>query len=191
MLDKSASKTLVYRVGRKDIREVQKVLDFRPYTSKLEDIHDYLNFDLFYFDESGSLGLEKEEKRLVDNINSRMNILDLYTQKYIVFNDKFSSSTSIEQAKIKINLLKKKNFLTDKIVVTTLLDTSVRAGLTVELDVDYESESTSASYSGKYLVEGTKHSWNSKEMKGYTQMILSRQKTEYPLQSKLTGKLMR
>jgi hypothetical protein len=81
--------------------------------------------------------------------------------------------------------------LIDRIAVTTLLDVSSCAGKMVELETDYEQENMSSSYSGKYLIESSTHIWDSKTVKGYTQMILSRQKAEFPINSKITGELIK
>ena len=191
MLKRKSSKTLYYKSGRKDMTELQKVLEFRPFSLRLDSINSKVYYNHFYLDETGSLDLEEEKLSIIDNRQSPYSIFGGSKETKTVFNQKISDSKLIEQSYVSVNNEKKRSMLMDRIAVTTLLDISSCAGKIVELETDYEKENISASYSGKYLIESSTHIWDSKTIKGYTQMILSRQKTEFPINSKITGELIK
>lgn len=191
MLKRRSSKTLYYRSGLKDMSELQKILEFRPFSLRLDSINSKINYNYFFLDENGSLDLEEKRLSIIDNKISPFPIFDGSKEIRTIFNNKISTKKSIEQAHILANNEKKRSMLIDRIAVTTLLDVSSCAGKIVELETDYEQENMSSSYSGKYLIESSAHIWDSKTVKGYTQMILSRQKAEFPISSKITGELIK
>jgi hypothetical protein len=182
-------KTLYYRSGIKNMNELQKIMEFRPFSLRLDSTIEKIYYNYFYLNEDGSL--EKEKLSLLDNKESPIPIFKAIKEFETIFNNRFSTDAMIEQSNIEINLKKKKNSFFDRIAVTTLLDISSCAGKLIDLEVDIEQETISASYSGRYLIEASTHIWDSKTMKGYTQMILSRQKTEFPVNSRITGDLIR
>ena len=189
MYSRKAFKTLVYRIGRKDINEVNKVLEFRPFSLQLDKTYPNISYRHSFIEEDNPTVLETVNYEMTDNKQSPLPIFKPSNLFTTVFGG-FSSDEDKQKAEVQINLQKRNNDLMDRIAVTTLMDTSVCAGKIVQLDTDYDSGNMSGSYSGDYLVEGTNHYWDSSSMKGFTQMILSRQKATFPVGSKLTGGLL-
>lgn len=73
-------------------------------------------------------------------------------------------------------------FLTNKVFVLTPLNVQLTAGKTVDVSVatsQGENES-SLSYSGKYLIEKSTHTWNGETQNGFSQLVLSRKNKQLP-----------
>lgn len=191
MRERKSYKTLMYRSGRDKMEEIQKILEFRPFSLKLDSVYPNLKTRLFYIEDSDDLTLQEEEILVTDNGETPLPIFTKSKDFVTKFNNKISSIESLDRQRAKINDEKRQYLLIDRIAVTTLLDVTSCAGKIVTLDVDFEQENISASYSGDYLIEGSTHIWDSKSQKGYTQMILSRQATEFPVESDLIGGLFR
>lgn len=191
MLTRRSYKTLIYRSGKNDMSEIQKVLEFRPFSLRLEKIYPNLKMNLFNIDEEGDLNIELKKLSVLDNNLSPIPIKGAINSFSTFFNNKIGSVKSLASLTAEANLNKKGNNLLDRIAVTTFLDVTACSGKIVSLDVDIENEDISEAFSGDYLIEGSTHIWDVNSQKGYTQMILSRQKTNFPIGSKLVGGLFK
>lgn len=190
MLNRKAYKTLYYKSGINDISSLEKVLELKPFSSKLSEVYPYLTMTQYTIDEDGNLDLEKANYSIKDNRKTPLPVIDKINLSNFQFSNEIKSLDDNKKDLIKLIQKKKGHSQFDRLIVKTFLDITSSAGKVVNLEVDYDLENRSAAYSGTYIIEMSKHTWNSKIQKGYTTMILSRQKATFPMESKITRSLI-
>lgn len=190
MVKKSPVKTIKLTPKLDEIGVLEHILEFNPFSSRYENIKDYLKFNHAYILDDENLSINEDLKNIIDNRQTPMSIIEEENITYIV-NEDFADETSIKQSEIRINNLKKEKNTLDRLFVTTLLDTSIGAGKVIKVESEYQDDNISSSFTGNYLIEATQHSWESETEKGFTRMILSRQKVSYPSDSTITKDLMK
>jgi len=76
----------------------------------------------------------------------------------------------------KLNMERRKGLTFDKFTVLTFLDPSLHAGQMVEVDayLDVPGSEKAESFSGRFLIEASEHTWSASELMGYTKLIIGR-----------------
>lgn len=94
----------------------------------------------------------------------------------------------------KFETMKDSLFL-DRLMIGTYLNTDLRAGKTITLDLPTRKTDTgddlSLLFRGKYLIEDSKHVWNGKSKSGYTKILVSRRGVNVPDQYQIKGKFIK
>lgn len=151
----------------------------------LLDLKPHLNKTLYYYDNKGNI--KEEEKTIQDYIPNGTSFLTKTNlenktglQKLLSYDRKLPS-TKNNNLGLVINSLKE-TFHNEKLVITINLNTELRAGKKVNINIptniDKEKTEISTRFSGNYLVESSYHRWTGNT--GISILILSRQSTQLP-----------
>lgn len=182
LIERSPAEELLLIPGEYEINEKNRILDFKPLSENYIDLQKTLIYQ--YFERNiDSFELTETEK----------NIKEVYPGDYLVSQEEsvvsnmkyFSRSNSKEYED---NILGQKLFLlrngllTNKILVTIPLNTNLVAGKTVDIAASkaFLENENSTSYSGKFLVERSQHTWDGSSQNGVSQLLLSRKNKVLP-----------
>jgi len=182
LIERSSETELLLIPGDYAINERNRVIDFKPLSEDYNSLQKTLIYQYF---ERGVDSFELTE--------SEKNIKEVYPGDYLVSQEELilTGTEYFSRSNIKEyedNVLGQKLFnlrsglLTNKILVTIPLNTNLVAGKTVDLVASkaFLENENSLSYSGKFLVERSQHSWSGESQNGFSQLLLSRKNKTVP-----------
>ncbi len=164
-------------------KENNKILSFQPFSIKLEKEISNLFFKRIYIDEENAETIKETEVSILDSYKSNYPFYDVEKRKSYEF-FKIENDIGFKKDSARWNTKKILSLFPEKALVTTLLNTELISGTTINLDITYEAGHSSDTFSGEYVIEDSQHSWNKESKLGYTNLILGKVKSKLPAGSK-------
>lgn len=109
-----------------------------------------------------------------------MNFGDMPTGYMNLGFDDTEAGKSENKEGAKINSTKKSAII-DRFLILQPLNPKLKSGNLVQLNIyssENDGDALSTHYSGKYVIENSEHIWNSKELRGYTKILVGRKYTK-------------
>jgi len=168
------------------------LFSFFPFTEKLD--RTLTNFSANGKLLNKDLSFEKVDKSIATNADNKIPVIQsnrIYNEQYL--NRQFNPAVNYDQ--INNGLLAdamRSSFFVNKAMCNLSFHPDLVAGRTVELLVSLEGTDqnmqVSQNYSGKWLIEQSRHTWDGSQKKGFTNLILCRSSIKPPSDSLLDKK---
>lgn len=173
MYSKKTSKKIIFGQPINNDQDCIAALKLNSFSQDYSKISPYIDETLTYFTDKNEMGSQD------------LSLKNMFNPLALMKNTSGSNSRATEEylttidpnaEYARLNMERRKGLLFDKLVIVTLMDPSLHAGLTVNVDayLDVPGTNKAESFSGKFLVEASEHTWDCSNLMGYTKLILGR-----------------
>ena len=182
LFEQTPTMDLDYAPGEYGENAFNRIIDLKPFSEDYLTLQKNLT-NKFFRRNNLDFEFTEEDKH----------ITDLYPGDYLVSQEtslitdyKYFGRTDqsvYENDVLGQELFKMRNsFLTNKIFVLLPLNANLTSGKTVNVNTSTSigRNDSSLSYSGKFLIEKSTHTWNGDSQNGFSQLVLSRKNKELP-----------
>jgi hypothetical protein len=180
-MNKPPIEELVLEAGTVDNFSPNMILSFLPFWETYSHINKNLTKNFYTYNKS-DFSFNTEEFSITEIQPGTFPVVKdtKLISDYEYYSDKYELPFEYDQMGRKLFSFRD-SLLVQKCLVTVPLNVKLTAGKTVNLSISAETEDKSSiSYSGKYLIERSDHTWNKNTQTGYTQVIVGRKNNELP-----------
>lgn len=182
LMERSPEEDLELNPGEYEIRGGNRLFTFQPLSEKYSTLRKRLS-QKFYERLEDSFQFEEIEEHITEVYPGNY----LLSQESPVFTDyRYFSKEKNEKYKNDIRGQElfsfRSSLLTNKVFVTLPLNANLVSGKTVSLSVAsaFGENESSLSYTGKYLIEQSRHIWKGETQNGYTELVIARKNKNLP-----------
>lgn len=171
--NKAPYKTLVFGQSLGDRVDSALIFTLQSFSQDYNKVLDLVDGDITFFNENYEI--ESQDTSLSNTFNS-IALMKSSSRRSLLSPNDYSNAIDINKELGNINNERRKGLLIDKLVVSTIMDLSLCAGKTVEVEtyLNTGSDEKANSYSGKFIIEASEHHWDPTSLLGYTHLVLGR-----------------
>lgn len=175
MLAKSPIKTLVFGDDLGNRENAAVLFTLNSFSQDYTKIESFIDTSFTWLNEMQEI--KEQDISLLKTIKP-IAIIKKDTSVTLESPESYDTIINADEEYGKVNFNKRKGLLIDKLCVLTIMDLSLSAGNTVNVETylntpDVNKEK-SDNYSGKFLIEASEHFWDASKLMGFTRLILGR-----------------
>lgn len=176
MLAKSPIKTLVFGDDLGNRENAAVLFTLNSFSQDYTKIESFIDTSFTWLNEMQEI--KEQDISLLKTIKP-IAIIKKDTSVTLESPESYDTIINADEEYGKVNFNKRKGLLIDKLCVLTIMDLSLSAGNTVNIETylnisDVNNKEKSDNYSGKFLIEASEHFWDASKLMGFTRLILGR-----------------